>query len=560
MDGRLFGEQMEEFLRIVQGHAETQEEVAANIVRALDAVAESLHIGKVDTYLSVPRTKLREQIDDMSRVLYVKTENIEPEPYAFKFSTGDGGLSVFTFYAMAGYSWDEKEQANVGVLARQIYLAFSQVMMGSLLKRSMLTDLSVGIPNISGIMEFAGRLFGRGVLGEYTAIYFNIHNFRYVNKVLPHLQADEVMKQYANMVANSVTSQEMVGRLGGDNFVALVRTENAENFVNFISNMDIIYPYVDEVKKFNFGATIGVGNLEGIRNVGELMQRSSIAYQMARQSESTAVAYYTDEMYREIMQQKETIARFHRAIKQKEFVVYYQPKITTADKKICGAEALVRWKEKDRIIPPGMFIPILEKDGSICKLDFYVLDQVCDFLERRMQAGLPLLKISVNFSRKHVENPYLVQEITEVIDRHNVPHEYLEVELTESEDFRDYIVLSRLIEDLKAVSISTSIDDFGTGYSSLNMLKMTPIDLLKIDKSFIPLESEYEEKQKDIIMFENIARLAKELGIQIIAEGVETKQQYEYLADVGCDMIQGYYFDKPLPEEEFLERVNVGHY
>ena len=153
-----------------------------------------------------------------------------------------------------------------------------------------------------------------------------------------------------------------------------------------------------------------------------------------------------------------------------------------------------------------------------------------------------------------------MQEITEVIDRHNVPHEYLEIELTESEDFRDYIVLSKLIEDLKSVSISTSIDDFGTGYSSLNMLKMTPIDLLKIDKSFIPLESEYEEKQKDIIMFENIARLAKELGIQIIAEGVETKQQYEYLADVGCDMIQGYYFDKPLPEEEFLERVNVGHY
>ena len=559
MSSVFFNNGIEEFLQILQSHAETQEEVAAHTAQALSCIADIMHIGKVEVYLSAPQSKLRDKIDDFSNVLYGGTQEIAPEPYAFDFRTGDGGLAVFTFYAAAGYAWNKFEQAEIGIFAKQIYLAFSQVMMGSLLKRSMLTDLSVGIPNVSGVMEYAGRLFGRGILTEYTAIYFNIHNFRYVNKVLPHLQADEVMKLYSNMVANSVTSQELVGRLGGDNFVALVRTENAENFVNFISNMDIIYPYVDEVKRFNFSATIGVGNLEGIRNVGELMQRSSIAYQMARQSD-TVVAYYTDEMYREIMQQKETIARFHRAIKQKEFVVYYQPKITTADKKICGAEALVRWKEKERIIPPGLFIPILEKDGSVCKLDFYVLDQVCDLLERLMKAGSPLLKISVNFSKKHVENPYLVQEITEVIDRHNVPHEYLEIELTESEDFRDYVVLSKLIEDLKAVNISTSIDDFGTGYSSLNMLKMTPIDLLKIDKSFIPLEAEYEEKQKDIIMFENIARLAKELGIQIIAEGVETQQQYEYLADVGCDMIQGYYFDKPLPEEEFLERVNVGHY
>ncbi|MBE5875096.1 MAG: EAL domain-containing protein, partial [Lachnospiraceae bacterium] len=401
MSSVFFNNGIEEFLQILQSHAETQEEVAAHTAQALSCIADIMHIGKVEVYLSAPQSKLRDKIDDFSNVLYGGTQEIAPEPYAFDFRTGDGGLAVFTFYAAAGYAWNKFEQAEIGIFAKQIYLAFSQVMMGSLLKRSMLTDLSVGIPNVSGVMEYAGRLFGRGILTEYTAIYFNIHNFRYVNKVLPHLQADEVMKLYANMVANSVTSQELVGRLGGDNFVALVRTENAENFVNFISNMDIIYPYVDEVKRFNFSATIGVGNLEGIRNVGELMQRSSIAYQMARQSESTAVAYYTDEMYREIMQQKETIARFHRAIKQKEFVVYYQPKITTADKKICGAEALVRWKEKDRIIPPGMFIPILEKDGSICKLDFYVLDQVCDFLERRMQAGLPLLKISVNFSRKH---------------------------------------------------------------------------------------------------------------------------------------------------------------
>ena len=549
-----------EFFQIVQKRAESMEEAAVQIEQAIVCIADVMHIGKANVYLSAPRSKLRNKIDNFNSVLYLGKEGIAPEPYAFDFRTGDGGLAVFTFYATAGYTWDEEEKAEIGIVATQIYMAFSQVTMGDLLKRAILTDLSVGIPNVSGFMEFAGRIFAKGNIEQYTAIYFNIHNFKYVNKVLSHIQADEVIKLYANMLLKGLVAEENVGRLGGDNFVALVHKENTDRFIGFISNINIIYPCGDEVKKFNFSATIGAANLENMQNIGELMLRISIAYQAARQSESTTVVYYTEELYKEIMQQKETIARFHRALNQQEFLVYYQPKITAADKRICGAEALVRWKENDRIIPPANFIPILEKDGSICKLDFYVLDKVCALLDNCRAEGLPLSKISVNFSRRHIDNPNLLNEIVATIDKYHIPHEYLEIELTESEDFRDYIVMSKLIEDLKAVNISTSIDDFGTGYSSLNMLKMTQIELLKIDKSFIPLESEYEGKKKDIIMFESIARMAKELGIQIIAEGVETKEQYEYLVGMGCDMIQGYYFDRPLPEENFLERVSVGHY
>ncbi len=132
--------------------------------------------------------------------------------------------------------------------------------------------------------------------------------------------------------------------------------------------------------------------------------------------------------------------------------------------------------------------------------------------------------------------------------------------MTESEDFRDYIVMAKLIDALKAEGISTSIDDFGTGYSSLNMLKMTSIDILKIDKSFIPLEEEGKDKNKDCIMFENIAHLAKSLGVMVVAEGVETEKQYEYLKKMGCDIIQGYYFDKPLVQEAFLDKVKKGSY
>jgi len=255
------------------------------------------------------------------------------------------------------------------------------------------------------------------------------------------------------------------------------------------------------------------------------------------------------------------MAVFYKALSQREFVVYYQPKVNTYSKQLCGAEALVRWKLPDGSLrPPMEFIPVLEKNGSICKLDFYVLEETCRLLRFCKEEGIPEVAVSVNFSRKHLLNPGLVNDIVEIIDRYEISHELVEIEFTESEDFRDYAVMAKLIEDLKQQGIRTSIDDFGTGYSSLNMLKMTSIDTLKIDKSFIPVEEYLGSKSKECIMFEYIAKLAGELGFRTVSEGVETKEQYEYLSKVGCDIIQGYYFDRPLPEEVFLERLKNKQY
>lgn len=560
--GELFcGKGIESFFEIIQRPVRSNEELLGNVRQAVSCIQDVMHIGKVTLNLSVPQSKLRAQIDNLTSVLYQGEEVASYEPVACSFRTGDGGTVVVTFYAVEWYAWNESELREIRILGSQIFGAFRQEMMEGLIRRAMTMDLAVSIPNISGFMEFASQMYARGSIEQYDAVYFNIHNFKYVNKVLPHLQADEVMKIYAGMVMRVLESDEIAARLGGDNFVALVRKENAEKFIKFISNVDITYQYEDEIKKFNFGATIGAGHLDHMNNVGELMLRISVAYQFARQHEGSGVVYYNDEIYKEIMQQKEVIAGFYQALKNREFVVYYQPKVCTRDKRLCGGEALVRWQSWDgKLIPPAQFIPILEKEGSICKLDFYVLDSVCEMLSRCRREGTPLTRISVNFSRRHMENKDLVQEIITTIDRYRVPHEFIEIELTESEDFRDYIVMARLINALKAEGISTSIDDFGTGYSSLNMLKMTSIDLLKIDKSFIPCEEDYADKRKDCIMFEGIARLAKELGFQMIAEGVETQQQYDYLTSVGCDMIQGFYFDKPLPEDVFLEKVRIGKY
>ncbi len=552
---------IKEFFELVQKPVRSSEELLENVKRAIVFIAPEMHFGKVVINFSVPQSKLRAQIENLTSVLFLSEGRYSYEPINLSYRTGDGGTVLLTFYPQEGYSWSDIEQREIRIVGNHIYGAFRQESMEGLLKKAMTTDLAVGIPNASGFMSFATLLFAKGELADYTGFFFNIHNFKYVNKLLSHIQADEVMKIYAGMLMNVIESDEIAARMGGDNYVALIRNEDVERFIRYISNVDITYQYENEVKKFNFGATIGAAKLSDVQNAGDILARTSIAYQMARQQDAGEVVYYNEEYYKIVMRQKEIIAGYQDALDNQEFVVYYQPKVNSVDKKLCGAEALVRWQTSDgSLIAPMEFIPILEKNGSICKLDFYVLDKVCELLRKCADKDIPMPRISINFSRKHVGNPDLVREIVSTIDRHNVPHEYVEIELTESEDFRDYIVMAKLIDDLKKEGICTSIDDFGTGYSSLNMLKMTSIDILKIDKSFIPLEEDYPDKKKDCIMFENIAHLAKELGYLVIAEGVETKQQYEYLADVGCDIIQGFYFDKPLPEEKFLEKVIIGQY
>lgn len=552
--------EMKQFFDIMHKPIHSSDDILVNVRLAVGGLESCLGIGKILIDFSAPKTKLRPQSQNLTAILYEREGAYVCHPITYNFRTGDGGQVVITIYAVEGHEWDAEEQDILKIISNIIFNAFKMENMNTLLDKAMSTDLSVDIPNVTGFMRFITEKFSRGLLDEYIGVYFNIHNFKYVNNVLPHIKADEVMIMYVNTLKREIDCDEVVARLGGDNFVALIHKENIERFYGVIRDINIVYQSEEGGKKFRFGATIGASGLSDITRVGDVMNRISIAYQVARRQESAEVVYYQDEYYKDVVKEKEIIASFQKGLEQQEFVVHYQPKVMCKDKTIYGGEALVRWKQQDKLVYPIDFIPIIEKDGSICKLDFYVLDKSCELLAGCKKRGIPLPRISVNFSRKHIGNPYLVQEIVSVIEKYEVPHEYIEIELTESEDFRDYIVMAKLIDELKAEGISTSIDDFGTGYSSLNMLKMTSIDILKIDKSFIPPEEEHEQKNKECIMFESIAHLARELGVMVVAEGVETEQQYDYLTQMGCDIIQGYYFDKPLTEDMFLEKIKAGKY
>lgn len=551
---------MERFFTIMQKPVHSEDELMTKLRDAIACVEDELNVGRVMLQLSVKQSKLRAQSENMSCTLYHRPGICGCKPVGFSFRTGEGDIINITFYPRGEVVWDDEEKRDIHVIAYQLFISFRLESVQDLLKTAIKTDLAVGIPNVSGYMDFVIRLFSNKRLEHYVGVYFNIHNFKYVNKILPYEHADEVMKIYANRLLQELERDEIVARLGGDNYVALIREENANRFFEIINDMETTYHYENEIRKFHFSATIGAAKLFDVKDAGDVMTRISIAYQVARQLEKNEPVFFSEDFYADIMRQKEIIARFQRSLEMQEFVIYYQPKVNAEDKSICGAEALVRWNTQGRMLFPGEFIPILEKDGSICRLDFYVLERTCELLRECMATGLKMPRISINFSRKHIGNPDLAREIISIIDKHKVPHQFIEIELTESEDFKDYVVMAEMIRQLKEQGISTSIDDFGTGYSSLNMLKMTTIDLLKIDRSFIPREEDYPNKKKDCIMFENIAKLAKSLGYKVVVEGVETQNQFDYLKAVGCDIVQGYFFDQPLSVDKFLKRVAIGTY
>ena len=263
------------------------------------------------------------------------------------------------------------------------------------------------------------------------------------------------------------------------------------------------------------------------------------------------------------LEQKENLLRvrrhFEEALEKEYFHAFYQPKVDVKTGKIIGAEALCRWIYEGSVVPPMEFIPILEQNTDICRLDFYMLDRVCKDIRSWLDKGLNVVRVSVNLSRKHLLDVDLLEHLMRVIDKNKVPYKYIEIELTETTTEVEYKKLRRLVEGLREVGISTAVDDFGVGYSSLNLIRELPWNVLKIDRSLLPGVGNDNRKMSNL-MFRHIAAMAKDMGLECITEGVETADQVEVLKKNDCPYAQGFFYDKPLPVEEFEERLKKGGY
>lgn len=550
--------QMKEFFECISGDADTQQQRIQCIRNGLAAIADRLRLGKAEITVDIPKNRFMPLGERSSAVLY-EEEGAElgtPVDIEMKIRTG-GTVFIKDYPYGPGYS--EEEMQTHRFIFREIFIQYNRTLAQCMLEKIMNTDINTGVANQNSLMYYAVNLIKNGRIGDYTGIFFNIHNFKYVNKVFDYSQGDVILRNYAHMVKSYLDSDEEIARLGGDNFVVICRNENASDFISKIKDVHMSHEFRSVKRELQLGVTAGIACLEGVDKPREVMARTSIAYQAARKTGAGSIVVYTKEIQKQLMDDQEILAAFPQALAAGEFVVYYQPKVRIADKSIYGAEALVRWARDGQVVTPARFIPQFEREGSVCRLDYYMLEQVCGFLKSRLDKGQKIVPVSVNFSRRHLEESDLVERITGTIDRFGIDRSYIEIELTESEDYQNYEIMSSVIERLKERGISTSIDDFGTGFSSLNMIKKVDLDTIKIDKSLIPFDDVNNNKHQDIVMFSSIIDLIGRLGKKSVAEGVETTQQLDYLEKLGCDIVQGYVFDKPLPKDEFEQRLESGY-
>ncbi|MBQ9767923.1 MAG: EAL domain-containing protein [Lachnospiraceae bacterium] len=414
-------------------------------------------------------------------------------------------------------------------------------------------DELTGIYNQQGFFTATEALLKEHPDNSFCLIYWNIRKFRVTNDLFGWESGDKVLIHWANTLREMLHGELAVyGRLEHDNFVCCVQESFLENN-NWMKLGEISFSAGDT--EYHFFSCCGLYKItDRTLPLSHMLDKARAAMETIKNNYMTLYAWYDDSMWNSLLEEQRMNNEFKTAIEEKQFKVYYQPICRATDGLITSAEALIRWVHPTRgMISPGAFIPLFEKNGFISILDRYVWDEVCAMQQSRLDQGLATVPVSVNVSRVEFYNPTLCEDIRDIAKKHNISPDLLKIEITESAYADNPKQVLDAVQKLHTYGFSVLMDDFGSGYSSLNMLKDLPIDVLKIDMRFL---DDLDKSQKASIVLESIIRLAKWMKLSVVSEGVETKKEWEYLRSVECDAVQGYYFYKPMPQEDFMKLLD----
>jgi len=388
---------------------------------------------------------------------------------------------------------------------------------------------------------------------KYALMYTDFTNFKFFNETYGYNEGNNILKEYAKFLKDSPALFQC--RITADSFVALYETDDAERLrgkfmergAEFCETAHQFYT------KCKLGLAGGITMLDRDLSVSQNIDNANTARKSVKKDATVQAEIYTMKLKQEQQKQMEIISNMTEALENREFRVFLQPKMDMFTDKVIGAEALVRWFRPDgTMVSPGDFIPIFEENGFVTHLDFEMMRQVLDMLQKRIDEGKPVVKVSVNFSRKHQEDQSYLERLDELMACYTVPTEKLEIEITESVFMRDLAPLIESICQLKQRGFSISIDDFGAGYSSLNVLSRVKADIVKLDRQFL-LDVEMEKDNFTAEFLQLLIDMIKKLGFRVLAEGVETEEQVALLKKAGCRFAQGFYYARPMPIPEFLE-------
>ncbi len=390
---------------------------------------------------------------------------------------------------------------------------------------------------------------------EFAFIHFDIDRFKMINALYGAAEGDRLIcyVAYAIKMTMDEYGKSTYGRINGDIFGICMAYKQIKDIYNILEQIKARVR--KHVVNYYFETCAGIYLIQDREmEVDAIFDNASIAATQCKENYMIHEALFTKEMNDKVKHEQSVIDEMSKALDEGQFIVYFQPKYDLEGYNPGGAEALVRWRKPDgTIVSPGEFIPIFEKNGFITKLDFYVWEKVCQFIRQELDEGREPAPISVNVSRVNLYNPNFLESLIDLVEKYKILPRYLHLELTESAFSDSAERIQDAVKYLHKAGFTILMDDFGSGYSSLNVLKDVDLDVLKIDMKFF---SKGGTQEKGAKIIEAVIKMAEALDMTVIAEGVEDKEQVEFLTKLGCDYIQGYYFAKPMPEEQYKKLIN----
>lgn len=381
---------------------------------------------------------------------------------------------------------------------------------------------------------------------EIAFIQFDIRKFKIINDLYGERFGDEILDFIIRKLKAFCQNNQFFVNLRSDVFMVVMQFDQEEELTDWIRSLDtMICSYKNVKLQMSYGIYVVEDRGMELR---QMEDRAAMARKAVKKNVLTNITFYKKQYKESLYTRKFIEENIQTAIIQRQFIMYLQPKYSIVKNKIIGAEALVRWNNPERgMIYPDQFIPIIEENGFVKKVDYYIWEEACCFLKRCENAGLDVCPISVNMSRIHLVDDECVEVLNGLIQKYQIPKEMLELEITESADTQE---IGMKMLQLKEDGFTLLMDDFGSGYSSLNILLETPFDMIKLDKKFM---ENMMVSGKGRLILEQVAGMVSKLELGLLAEGVETKEQIEMLKSIGCDQVQGYFYAKPMPQEEFFE-------
>lgn len=383
-------------------------------------------------------------------------------------------------------------------------------------------------------------------------IQFDIRKFKIINDLYGAKFGDEILDFIRHQLDKCCHAEQYFVNLRSDVFMIVTEYDDEEELVDLIHRLDAS---ISSYKDVRLQITYGVYTVEDkTMELRQMEDRAAMARKASKNNILTNILFYKEQFKESLYNRKFIEENMQAAITGRQFMMYLQPKYSIAKNEIIGAEALVRWRHPERgMIYPDQFIPIIEENGFIKKVDYYIWAEACRFIKRCEEAGITSCPVSVNVSRVHLRDDECITVLSELIRSYAIPRKLLELEITESADNQQ---VSMKALQLKEEGFTLLMDDFGSGYSSLNILLETPFDMIKLDKKFM---ENMMVSGKGRLILEQVVSMAGKLHLGLLAEGVETREQIDLLQSIGCDQVQGYYYARPMPEDEFFALLKQQH-